>query len=93
VREIVAIPRNTSIDVRIVDAYLAKAAQEPQLPQEQVLEAVKAIVLDLNRLNKECGGGLIETGQREDLCELILTAAAGAGLATDEDITEKWREW
>ncbi len=64
-----------------------------KLPHDQILAAAKQAVLNLNALNKECGGRLIETDQREDLCELILVAAKLAGLESDEDITEEWREW
>ncbi len=54
---------------------------------------MRQVVLDLNGLNEESGGGLIETDQREGLCQLILVAALHAGLKTDEDVTEEWREW
>lgn len=56
--------------------------------------AVKDAVLGLNALNARCGHSLIETDQREGLCELILGAAMVAGLCAEgEDITEEWREW
>jgi hypothetical protein len=59
-----------------------------------ILDAVKATVLDLNQLNSECDCGLIETGEREQLCEIILLAARKAGLvSSQDDITEEWREW
>lgn len=77
----------------IVDAYLAKMAKGSKLPQQIIREAVKNAVLGLNALNEGCDGSLIETDQREELCQLILVAAVQAGLDTDEDITEEWREW
>lgn len=61
---------------------------------EAILAAVKDTVLTLNALNDDCGGNLIETGEREALCELIEAAARQAGLPpADHDITEAWREW
>ncbi|HZR35532.1 MAG TPA: hypothetical protein VFA75_09170 [Nevskia sp.] len=61
---------------------------------DAILEAVKDTVLELNTLNDNCDGSLIETDQRETLCELINTAAQDAGLETDlDDVTEEWREW
>lgn len=61
---------------------------------EQIMAAVKAVVIALNDLNEDCDHGLIETDQREQLCELIINAAGQAGLeASGEDITEEWREW
>jgi hypothetical protein len=45
-------------------------------------------------LNEQCDGSMIETDQREQLCELLITAASNAGLvSTQYDITEKWRDW
>jgi hypothetical protein len=59
-----------------------------------ILDAVKATVLDLNQLNSECDCGLLETGEREQLCEIIILAARKAGLvSSQDDITEEWREW
>lgn len=61
---------------------------------EQIMAAVKAVVIALNDLNEDCDHGLIETDQREQLCELIINAAGQAGLeAGGEDITGEWREW
>ncbi len=61
---------------------------------EQILEAVKTVVQALNVLNEQCESPLIETDQREQLCDLILTAASEAGFdAEGEDLTEEWREW
>ncbi|EOD77908.1 hypothetical protein D515_03385 [Grimontia indica] len=54
---------------------------------------VKALVLALNDLNKQCGECLIETDQREGICELIFYVVAQAGHSVEEDITENWREW
>lgn len=50
-------------------------------------------VLKLNKLKEKCGGSIIETDQREDLCQIILVAARRAGLKTEEDMTEEGREW
>ena len=59
----------------------------------EILNCAKAAVLKLNKLNKDVGGGLIETDQREDLCDYIQFAAEKSGLKTEGDITEEWREW
>ena len=47
----------------------------------------------MNVLNEKCEYELIETDQREDICKFIITAVNVAGLKTDEDVTEEWREW
>ncbi|AWG23660.1 hypothetical protein FFWV33_13665 [Flavobacterium faecale] len=54
-------------------------------------------VLALNELN-DVEQGLIETGEREDLCELIDKITIAAGLnpknyAKGEGIADLWREW
>ncbi|MGC3959807.1 MAG: hypothetical protein QM813_18345 [Verrucomicrobiota bacterium] len=58
-----------------------------------VLACVKQAVLDLNALNNSVNGSLIETDQREDLCEYLLLTARSAGLNQEGDPTEEWREW
>lgn len=79
----------------IVDHYLETLSRlEAGDKGPAIMEAVKDTVLELNKLNDSCDGNLIETDQRELLCELIITAAQEAGLETDVyDITEEWREW
>jgi hypothetical protein len=60
----------------------------------EIMEVVQSVVTELNELNDETEGGLIETDQREQLCEIIILAAKEAGLVTDVyDITEEWRDW
>lgn len=76
---------------RVIDDFLAAVAKAGD--EQAILAEVKKTVLALNALNDECDGALIETDQREELCELILNAANKAGLATGDDITEQWREW
>jgi len=62
--------------------------------QPEILECVKKVVLELNKLNDRTGGCLIETGQREELFTYIDFAARQSGLtSTDADVTEEWREW
>ncbi len=79
----------------ILGTYLNDLAS-PDLGADsaKIMAAVKGAVLALNALNEKCGGSLIETDQREGICELIIRAAAVAGLQSEEeDITEEWREW
>jgi hypothetical protein len=80
---------------RIVDGFLASLEDLPKGKRnESILKVVKAAVLKLNRLNARCDGVLIETYQREQLCELIISAARRGGLESDVyDITEQWRAW
>jgi hypothetical protein len=61
---------------------------------DKIMAIVKKAVLSLNELNENCNYSLIETDEREDICEYIINTAAKAGLESEEyDITEEWREW
>ncbi|MEI9897526.1 MAG: hypothetical protein WDN28_27645 [Chthoniobacter sp.] len=61
---------------------------------EGIRAEVQKTVMSLNALNEKCHGGLIETDQREMICEIINKAAAYAGLEVGpDDLTEEWREW
>ena len=44
-------------------------------------------------LNARCNGHLIETDQRENLCDLINRGAGAAGVGAGADLTAAWREW
>jgi hypothetical protein len=80
---------------QILTEYLATVFEpSAQGNTEKIMSAVKKTVLELNDLNAECEHSLIETDQREGICELIISAAAEAGLQSEEyDITGEWREW
>jgi hypothetical protein len=78
----------------IDDLFASLKAVSDKKRHESIMKAVRTAVVKLNKLNEKCNGMLIETDQREDLCELILSAAKQAGLKSDAgDITEEWREW
>ncbi|MGH8081628.1 MAG: hypothetical protein ACREP7_13720 [Lysobacter sp.] len=78
---------------RIIDRFL-DAIGAAERDRDAAVVAVKRAVLALNALNARCAYNLIETDQREGLCELILGAANRVGaVGRDEDITEAWREW
>lgn len=79
----------------LLDTFLVTLKNvPPEGKTEFIMAAVKNLVLGLNAANESCDGAMIETDQREQLCEIIITAAKEAGLESDEDdITEEWREW
>lgn len=58
------------------------------------LQVVKMTVIKLNELNEKCDFQLIETGEREQIAEIIISTGNLKGYNTlNEDITEEWREW
>jgi hypothetical protein len=78
---------------KIIEEFLA-SLDSVEKKNEAILKVVKKAVVKLNRLNEQCDGCLIETDQREQLCELIISAAKRVGLvSTVYDITEEWRDW
>jgi hypothetical protein len=59
-------------------------------------EFIKQGVLALNKFNDSLDGEFIETGEREELCELFDNIADAAGLDLQnypDGIASKWREW
>lgn len=73
-----------------------KSIGEEQKEEDKV-ELFKIAVEDLNKLNEKVDD-LIETGEREDLCELIdqITIAAGlnpSNYADGKGLADNWRDW
>lgn len=76
----------------IIDEHLD--ALENTKSKAEAKKLVEKTVLELNDLNDDCDGELIETDQRESLCEILITAGFLMGYNDeDDDITEEWREW
>ena len=82
----------------IFDSLIAGLIEIGQNANEgDKVQLFKTAVLSLNNLNDQVEG-LIETGEREDLCELIdqITIAAGMNpenYADGEGIADEWRDW
>ena len=65
-------------------------------PAETKLSIFKEAILKTNVLNQQCGYALIETGEREELCELTDVISVAAGLdpkSYHEGIASEWRDW
>ncbi|PEX36010.1 hypothetical protein COK00_29915 [Bacillus cereus] len=84
---------NISATNNVLDTYINNLQQLGDNPTEvEIMQVVKEVVIKLNELNIE-HDYFIETMEREDLYDFIDTAAQVAGLESEEDITEEWREW
>lgn len=85
----------THVDRRsvILTDYLDSIAEQLEAPPETLLEVVKSTVEELNTLNDDSDGTIIETDQRERICEFIENGLRFAGFEPDFDPTEQWREW
>lgn len=77
----------------VLDAYISGLKELGERPTaEAILKQVEEAVSRLNEWNDEYDY-FIETMEREELAEFIGEGAKIAGLASEEDITEEWREW
>ncbi|MBK5426139.1 hypothetical protein [Bacillus sp. TH30] len=84
---------NISATNKVLDTYINNLELLGENPTEvKIMQVVKEVVVNINELNIE-HDYFIETMEREDLYEFIDTAARIAGLESEEDITEEWREW
>ena len=74
--------------------YLESLAALTNPDDQQIMDCVKETVLALNELSEDTDYTMIETDERESICELIQTSAVECGLHDPaDDITEQWREW
>ena len=78
--------------IQILDTFTVSISESEDIISG--MRCVEKAVLELNVLNENVDEELIETGQREEICEYIIFASSLLGYNdTDEDITEEWREW
>ena len=88
----------TEKDVRkcekILTEYLESLEKLSAPSDKKILACVKKAVLALNKLNEKADYALLETGERESICEILQNSAVACGLTdADDDVTEEWREW
>jgi len=85
-------PDVKTIEKLLVD-YLNKMKTLKQNKENYYRSIVKSLNLELNRINDKCDGPIIETDQREDICDFIIQIALFYGYINEEiDITEECRE-
>ena len=84
--------------VAVFDDLITKLAGLGEgAPESQKIAAFQTAVQALNNLNEE-DESLIETGEREDLCELCNVIATAAGVdhkqyGDGEGPASEWRDW
>jgi hypothetical protein len=84
---------NINATNKVLDSYISSLKKlGEKTTEEGIIECVKKVVIRLNELNDRYDY-FIETMEREELYEFITEAARIAGLESEEDITEEWREW
>jgi hypothetical protein len=86
--------RVDAIFIKLIDEIIE---MKGKVKEELIIEKFKTAVNELNLLNAETGEVLIETSERDDLCEVFDKIAKSANINCDQfehkDITYKWREW
>jgi hypothetical protein len=91
-------PENCNKAEAIFDTLISELVSTGEnAAEDKKVELFKMAVLELNQLHDEVIG-FIETGEREELCELIdqITLAAGldpANYADGDGIADEWRTW
>lgn len=74
--------------------YLSALEGMEEPTDAKIMQHVQTLVLSLNELNEKTDFCLLETEERECICEIIQSSAIAYGLTDPEDdITEEWREW
>lgn len=91
-------PPYSKSDVEECGAILSSFIEAVERSDEKadfqwVKSKVKELVLVLNDFNEKHDHTIIETDQRESICDLISQVIVNAGHQVAEDITEEWREW
>ena len=90
---------NCSKAQAIFDTLIAELiAISSDATESQKIQKFETAVLALNDLNDELDDCFIETGEREDLCELCNTICRFAGIdptkyGDGEGPASEWREW
>lgn len=92
----IAQPSYTKTDVEecvnILNKYRSDLANSTS--KDEGMKIVQNTIESLNRLNEKCNFELIETSEREQIAEIIISESVKKGYSkADEDITEDWREW
>ena len=79
---------------KILSNYLESLNALANPTNTEIMDCVQKTVLALNQLNEDTDYSMIETDERENICELIQSSAVACGLQNPaDDITEEWREW
>lgn len=79
---------------RLLFVYLKRLSHIKSPDDAEILGTVKTLVLALNDLNEKTEYALLETEERENICDVIQRSAEECGLQEEiDDVTEEWREW
>ena len=90
---------NCAAAERILDTFISDlVALGEDAREEDKMQTFQVAVEALNTLDDESGHSLIETGEREELCEFFYVVAEKAGIdakkyGDGEGPASEWRDW
>ncbi|MCB0538988.1 MAG: hypothetical protein KDE33_15860 [Bacteroidetes bacterium] len=80
----------------IISSLISELEKTPDLTEAKKVNLIKNAVLDFNKLNEELDYCFIETGEREELCDIFDNIAETVGIDTqkyNDGIASEWRDW
>lgn len=80
-------------DIKVFRELTVAFCEKEISSRDDMIHSIKRYVESLNTLNKNCDLELIETDQRENIVEIIMSISSTKGYDNDSDVTEKFREW
>ncbi len=89
-------PKNCKKAENIISKLISKLEKSEDLKENDKIELIKLSVLEFNKLNDSLDGCFIETGEREELCDIFDNIADSVGIDTqnyEDGIASEWRDW
>ncbi len=89
-------PKNCKKAEKIISNLISKLEINKNLKEDDKIELIKLSILDFNKLNDNLDGCFIETGEREELCDIFDNIADSVGIDTqnyEDGIASEWRDW
>ena len=89
-------PKNCKKAEKIISNLISKLEINKELKETDRIELIRLSVLEFNNLNDSLDGCFIETGEREELCDIFDNIADSVGIDTqnyEDGIASEWRDW
>ena len=89
-------PENCARAHKIVTQLIENLEGNQNYSEHQKIELIRAGVIQFNDLNASLDYCFIETGEREELCELFDNIADAVGIDNqnfEDGIASEWRDW
>lgn len=89
-------PKNCKKATKIVSNLINKLETNTSLKENDKIKLIRLSVLEFNKLNDSLDGCFIETGEREELCDIFDNIADSIGIDSqnyEDGIASEWRDW